>query len=310
VDVRGEQGRISWTDLLEVDGGIIDEDHRALIDIVNKFLAVRSNATKAELLNTLDDLEHYSRLHFWRENELQRRIGYPETIHQRKQHASLLSVLEGVTQQVRHADDPDMAAVVSKVEGLLRQWLVDHILKSDRHMRAYREALASSAFGLKPLAGQASERTITLGWRTRFAIDNGMIDDDHKRLIEIINAFVMASANGHEPSAYLADILDELRHYAMLHFGREQKLQMLVGFSFSDAHAKEHKDLLRRLVNMTEQVKATGGNECDHRDLAVLLKDWLTEHVAEHDTLMRPYLDQAGKAVWEAQLLPPPKIWR
>ena len=87
--------KISWDDRLAIDGGAIDEDHKVIIDIIARFLAKDGNfSSAAELIKILEELHSKANDHFRREEELQRRIKYPERNDHFTEHNRLSKKLE------------------------------------------------------------------------------------------------------------------------------------------------------------------------------------------------------------------------
>jgi len=133
---------------------------------------------------------------------------------------------------------------------------------------------------------------MTIIWREKMAVDDGIIDQDHKHLIDIINRFENTVKEGLSLEAAL-EILYALKFYASTHFQREEKLQTLIEFPFCDAHKKEHQELLETLDTIISEVKFS--NDESHkktaRDTALLLRDWLVDHILHNDLRMRPFVD-------------------
>ncbi len=90
-------------------------------------------------------------------------------------------------------------------------------------------------------------------WRDQMSVDGGLIDQDHRVLIGIINDF---SATQPTPAAIpaLQAILAKLDRYTQIHFEREEKLQRSIIYPFHDAHRRAHKDLIRQLSEVREEL--------------------------------------------------------
>jgi len=133
---------------------------------------------------------------------------------------------------------------------------------------------------------------MTINWRDKMSVDDGVIDQDHKHLIDIINRFENTAKDGLSLDEAL-EILYALKFYASTHFHREERLQVLIEFPFCDAHKKEHQELLEALDDIITDVKFS--NDDSHtkiaRDTAVLLRDWLVDHILQSDLRMRPFVD-------------------
>src|SRR3954451_22518317 len=85
----------------------------------------------------------------------------------------------------------------------------------------------------RPIPKDASLMTIV--WRDAMSIDNGLIDEDHKSLISLVNA-VDEVQPGREMRGRIAAILEQLDAYTRVHFEREERLQIKAHFIYSDAH--------------------------------------------------------------------------
>lgn len=128
-------------------------------------------------------------------------------------------------------------------------------------------------------------------WRQRMSVDGGLIDQDHKHLIEIINRFEEIAADGLN-TAEANEILYALKFYAATHFDREERVQRLIDYPYRDAHAKEHEELIRVLDEIIEGVRQ--GEQQDDEEsrlrLTQLLHDWLVTHIIGSDLRMSPFI--------------------
>jgi hemerythrin-like metal-binding protein len=145
---------IRWRTGMSVDGGVIDDDHRHLIDIVNSFSVHRAQGPAAlpQALKCLDALQFYAQTHFEREERLQRQVAYPERRMHRAEHEELSDTLVAISwraQRTLTADDA--SGVVADLATLLRRWLLNHIIVGDLGMKPYAAALKSYGLGLPPL---------------------------------------------------------------------------------------------------------------------------------------------------------------
>lgn len=129
-------------------------------------------------------------------------------------------------------------------------------------------------------------------WRDEMSVDGGVIDDDHRQLILVINRFTGAEGDGATPKQ-LASILLELRHYASVHFRREESLQQAANYPYLSAHRHEHHDLTVRLNQIIEAFQAaptTGDGRALRAEIGDLLRTWLINHVISSDLRMRPFV--------------------
>ncbi len=284
--------KIAWSENISVDGGIIDADHKHLILISNRFLETSCTATQEELCEIIDDLEHYAAAHFRREEELQVAIEYLPIKAQKAEHEKLMQTLAHIGDRLRQAGPANLASSCKEINVLIRHWLIDHILKSDIGMKPYRSIIAQHSGVLPPLSDDrySLNKIIGTAKAKSLKIDGGVIDEDHRALIGLIIDFIMAENNGATPQQ-LADIIKALHKYSDIHFQREEKLQLAVGFPYHDAHKKRHADLLKELHSAGAEV-LNGLSKRAHGAFSAFLRSWLIDHVMERDTMMLPYVNE------------------
>lgn len=121
-----------------------------------------------------------------------------------------------------------------------------------------------------------------------------MVDDDHKHLVDLINAFEIAIA-GKIDHKKVARVLLGLVEYTGEHFAREEELQLAIRYPYHESHRRSHRDVLKKLSDiMGEYSLAPDGPVRDRmvRDLANFLKEWLIDHIIQSDLRMKPYVLQ------------------
>lgn len=124
-------------------------------------------------------------------------------------------------------------------------------------------------------------------WTDRLKVGNQVIDDDHRRLVSIINSFEMALDEKNLPQC--ERVLKDLADYAEQHFAREETLQTAVHFPARLGHADRHVKLREQLADVTKGFKAREPGVI--KTITGFLHDWLIEHVIHEDLKMRPYLE-------------------
>ena len=118
-----------WNQELEVGIGLIDEQHRWLVDRTNELhehMQV-SEPDHEEIARLLDGLMDYTTNHFIAEEELFQRLDYPEAAAHKSEHDHFIAQIMELLQ--RHE-----LGNVSGSEALefLMHWLLNHIVKVDR----------------------------------------------------------------------------------------------------------------------------------------------------------------------------------
>lgn len=119
----------------EFETGIpmIDEEHKTLFDIIGKIykaIEVELVHDKFDLiLDILDELKEYTRVHFADEEKYMQEIGYEGLAQQVILHEKFIETLNDVN--LDHVDD-NQEEYLYEVLSFLQNWLVSHILKVDK----------------------------------------------------------------------------------------------------------------------------------------------------------------------------------
>jgi hemerythrin len=120
---------VSWKDSYSVRIPQIDAQHKALIELMNRlYAATQTGETLAAMSRALDELEDYTEVHFACEEKLMEERGYSGLAAHRVQHTAFIRQLETLQQRFEK-EEPTIGVETLEV---LRGWLADHILTSDR----------------------------------------------------------------------------------------------------------------------------------------------------------------------------------
>lgn len=120
----------AWGDKFKLGITSIDQQHEKLVGMLNELYAgYISGTAKAVMGGVLDELIAYTATHFKYEEEIFDRTGYSETAAHKHEHEVLVKKVLEVQAQFK----ADKNAVLSQdVMAFLRNWLMDHILGSDK----------------------------------------------------------------------------------------------------------------------------------------------------------------------------------
>lgn len=138
-------------------------------------------------------------------------------------------------------------------------------------------------------------------WREEMSIDGGVVDDDHQHLVKIVNRFL--AVNDGQPDVKARDLdylIGDLTKYTVLHFEREEQIQLAIRFPFFQAHRREHEELrtrLSRIARSHKQMLRAGQRlpAGELTEIGILLRDWLLNHILQADMLMKPYVEDMHK---------------
>lgn len=124
-------------------------------------------------------------------------------------------------------------------------------------------------------------------WGDDMIIDHGSIDQDHRKLVDLVNELHTATSEGRGQTV-VAKIMSELIFYTQDHLTREEHQMALVGFPGLAEHKQSHA---RFMVSMHELLeKQAGGSITVASQLSSLLRDWLSIHIRRSDNALRIHL--------------------
>ncbi len=117
----------------------VDADHRQLIDLINKVeLILIAAGGHIELEVALDELSAYTQAHFEREEHLMQCVGFPGLVAHRQAHRELRTQLDALRKAMTAAKTAGpILGDSDRLVALLRDWLLDHVLKEDMKVRVF-----------------------------------------------------------------------------------------------------------------------------------------------------------------------------
>ena len=118
-------------------------------------------------------------------------------------------------------------------------------------------------------------------WTSQLSVDVKILDNDHKRLVILINDLHDALMAGRDSKA-LEGIFDELVANARIHFAHEEKLLAAAGYGDVAAHKQEHEQKILQLLSMQSRFKSARESAA-YLEVLDQLKNWLLEHTESTD---------------------------
>ena len=128
-----------WREQFSVGNDVIDSDHKRLIEIINMVEQSLETKNRSNLTLALGSLSQYSKAHFVREEKIASAAGYMQVTDLHQSHKTLLIKLDQVKQEI---GEEWTASSVEHFTALLRDWLVDHVIKEDLLMKPVLKKLS------------------------------------------------------------------------------------------------------------------------------------------------------------------------
>lgn len=130
-----------------------------------------------------------------------------------------------------------------------------------------------------------------LEWSEDLSVGFAQIDDDHKKLITLVNDLADALAEGHASEA-VEDVLENLLDYTAWHFRHEERLMQTYGYPGYLAHKTQHEELAQAAGDL--HAKFLDGDPGVAEELLPFLKEWLTGHILGTDKETGRFLAEAA----------------
>ncbi len=130
-----------------------------------------------------------------------------------------------------------------------------------------------------------------LVWSDEYSVNIKEMDEQHKKLVEIINKHSIA-VKSKEKREVLKNTLEGLLDYIEVHFNREEKLMMQHDFSEYNAHKKKHSYIAQEVCNL--YMRYLKGDEDTVFLVASLMNHWLFNHICNEDKKYGEYLNTKG----------------
>ena len=127
---------ISWDDAWSVGVDSIDDDHKQLVEILQKlFGALITVQTKTYLKKLVDELVNYTKYHFDREEMILAKYDYPLLDEHKDQHSQLFQSVAATKDEILEKGSTEELG--DEIYAFLKGWLVNHILDEDMQYKDF-----------------------------------------------------------------------------------------------------------------------------------------------------------------------------
>jgi hemerythrin len=113
-------------------------------------------------------------------------------------------------------------------------------------------------------------------WKEEYSIGISIIDKEHKELIRIMNAAMVAKQHGDNIDE-ISGLLKELTTYALKHFSTEESYMIEFNYPEFQYHKEEHHDFSEKAIAYCNRV--IEGDYHISNEIFEYLKEWLVNHI-------------------------------
>ncbi|MBN2738732.1 MAG: hemerythrin family protein [Spirochaetales bacterium] len=117
-------------------------------------------------------------------------------------------------------------------------------------------------------------------WSESYSVGVKLFDEQHQKLIEIINRLYEAMKIG-QGKTVIGEILKELSEYTIYHFQAEEEKFDLFSYPGKDSHKEEHQILIDKVKKLQEEHQAE--KLLVSINTMKLLNDWIINHINGSD---------------------------
>ena len=129
---------------------------------------------------------------------------------------------------------------------------------------------------LIPFAYKKFNKPTTITWKDEYSVGIKSLDDDHKRLIYLLNQF--KTAYDYDTSAeFERQALEQLVEYTRFHFTREEEMMQQAGYEDFENHKQQHNNMIAQVEQFVGLYNREGHDSLN--EVSTYLTNWLINHI-------------------------------
>ncbi|QJB55123.1 hemerythrin family protein [Pseudodesulfovibrio sp. zrk46] len=124
------------------------------------------------------------------------------------------------------------------------------------------------------------------GFKTDYVVDIQEIDEQHRSFFEMLDKIGNVVSDMYKPLSEeeadaLADVIDELREYALIHFRTEESYMKEVDYPGLSKQKKEHNRFITDVIRMEAEI--VNGTAMPAIKIRNFMHDWYRDHILALD---------------------------
>jgi hemerythrin len=117
-------------------------------------------------------------------------------------------------------------------------------------------------------------------WKDELSVGNLTIDNEHKELFRLINAFYNSIVGNSGKTAIIQAILD-MERYIKVHFTAEEEMMRRAAYPEYNFHKAEHQKFVDTVADFKKRYEE--GRLLLSLEVSGFVKNWITEHIMKTD---------------------------
>ena len=120
-------------------------------------------------------------------------------------------------------------------------------------------------------------------WGEKYATGIGLIDEQHKELVNLTNKLYLACLSGGDKAVGVVfkEAMSRMVEYVRFHFSAEQTLLKQINYPDYKDHKQKHDTLIRDILDAAKEYDE--GKKFVPHNFVRTLKDWVFGHIAVYD---------------------------
>jgi len=204
-----------------------------------------------------------------------------------------INALNLQVQQIATAAE-EQTATTTEISGNIHQitTVAQHTVEGARSTAQAARQLAGLSRELERVVSQfrLDRNAKFITWNSRFSVGVSQMDQEHQRLVDLINNLHAGMREGRGKEAVGA-ILGELIDYTKTHFEHEEALMQRAGYEDLPKQKEAHRKLVEQVLATQEKFRR---GEALGQEVMNFLKDWLLNHIQGMDRLYGPVMNKKG----------------
>jgi len=129
-------------------------------------------------------------------------------------------------------------------------------------------------------------------WKDEYSVNHEIIDEQHKKLIDMINELnrAMEMKSG---GSVIDSIMKELSDYTFYHFSFEESYMEKIGFPEFEEHRGCHEKLRKKVYDIFNHFYTD--QTVTQKDIYGFLKDWWIGHILEKDQCYKKFAESKSE---------------
>ncbi len=131
----------------------------------------------------------------------------------------------------------------------------------------------------------------TISWTEELSVNIPSIDEQHKKLVHLINEFYR-KISIQSPKESIFELIKALKDYTVFHFSTEEKYMKQFDYPGYLKHKNEHDQFVNKVLDFEDRYK--NGKLILTLEITNFIRTWVANHICNTDKLYSDFLNKNG----------------